>query len=129
MSYAIIRNQKYKRCNFGLSYRHNERINKSYSNKEIDRQRTELNYHLKKPENSYDKVFERIRKENNLKGQIKEVSNITCEYIITSDKEFFDKIGVEETKRYFKTAYDFVCQYKNLGEIRNDIMLIANVSS
>ena len=51
-----------------------------------------------------------------MKGQIKEVSNIVCEYIITSDKEFFDKIGDEETKRYFKTAYDFVCQYKNLGE-------------
>lgn len=71
---------------------------------------------MKKPENSYEKEFERIRKENDLKGQIKEVSNIVCEYIITSDKEFFDKIGVEETKRYFKTAYDFVCQYKDLGE-------------
>ena len=55
-------------------------------------------------------------KEYNLKGQIKTVSNIACEYIITSDKEFFETIGEEETKRYFETAYKFVSEYKNLGE-------------
>lgn len=52
----------------------------------------------------------------NLKGQIKTVSNIACEYIITSDKQFFEEIGEEETKRYFETAYNFVAEYKNLGE-------------
>lgn len=36
--------------------------------------------------------------------------------MITSDKEFFDKIWLEETKRYFKESYEFVCNYKNLGE-------------
>ena len=36
--------------------------------------------------------------------------------IFTSDKEFFDNIGEEETKRYFETAYNFVAEYKNLGE-------------
>lgn len=52
------------------------------------------------------------------------VSNIACEYIITSDKEFFERIGKDETKRYFETAYKFVCQYKNLGE---QYILSANV--
>ena len=51
-----------------------------------------------------------------MKGQIKTVSNIACEYIITSDKEFFEQIGEKETKRYFETAYEFVTKYKNLGE-------------
>ena len=27
-----------------------------------------------------------------------------------------NKIGLEETKRYFKESYKFVCNYKNLGE-------------
>ncbi|MBQ9313630.1 MAG: plasmid recombination protein [Clostridia bacterium] len=116
MSYAIIRNVKYKRANLTLAYRHNERKNSHYSNKNIDKSRTYLNYHLKEPMQSYEKEFERIRKEHNLKGQIKDVSNIACEYIITSGKEFFEQIGEEETKRYFKTAYDFVCEYKDLGE-------------
>lgn len=57
-----------------------------------------------------------MSKEYNLKGQIKTVSNIICEYIITSDKAFFDAIGKDETKRYFETAYKFVCEYKGLGK-------------
>lgn len=43
-------------------------------------------------------------------------SIILCEMMITSDNEFFDKIGLEETKRYFRESYEFVCNYKNLGE-------------
>ena len=75
-----------------------------------------MNYSLKSPQFTYGKEFERVRKEYNLKGQIKTVSNIVCEYIITSDKAFFETIGEDETKRYFETAYKFVCEYKDLGE-------------
>ncbi len=116
MSYAIIRNEKYKKANLKGIYRHNERKNINYSNKNIDKERTILNYHLKVPLFSYEKEFERTKKELNLKGQIKEVSNIVCECIITSDNKFFKEIEDEETKRYFKTAYDFMCQYKDLKE-------------
>lgn len=116
MSYAIIRNQKYKRENLKGIFRHNERKNENYSNKNIDKEKSHLNYSLKDPRYSYEKEFERIRKEYNLKGQIKPVSNIACEYIITSDNEFFNRIGEKETRRFFETAYKFVCEYKNLGE-------------
>ena len=116
MSYAIIRNAKYKSENLKGIYRHNERKNTNYSNKNIDKDKSYLNYSLKTPQFTYQKEFERVRKEYNLKGQIKTVSNIVCEYIITSDKLFFDTIGEDETKRYFETAYKFVCEYKDLGE-------------
>ena len=116
MSYAIIRNEKYKRENLKGIYRHNERRNKNYSNKNINQELSYLNYSLKDCKHSYEKEFELIREIYNLKGQIKTVSNIVCEYIITSDKEFFNSIGAEETKRYFETAYEFVCEYKSLGE-------------
>jgi hypothetical protein len=116
MSYAIIRNTKYKRENLKGIYRHDERRNKNYSNANIDKEKSYLNYSIKSPQYSYEKEFEQIRKQYNLKGQIKVVSNIACEYIITSDKEFFESIGEEETKRYFETAYKFVSEYKNLGE-------------
>lgn len=116
MSYAIIRNTKYKRENLKGIYRHNERRNKNYSNGNIDKEKSYLNYSIKSPQYSYEKEFDIIRKKYNLKGQIKTVSNIACEYIITSDKEFFEMIGEEETKRYFETAYKFVSEYKNLGE-------------
>ena len=116
MSYAIVRNEKYKRENLKGIYRHNERRNKNYSNKNINKELSYLNYSLKDCKHSYEKEFELVREKYNLKGQIKTVSNIVCEYIITSDKEFFNSIGAEETKRYFETAYKFVCDYKNLGE-------------
>ena len=116
MSYATIRNEKYKRENLKGIYRHNERRNKNYSNKNINKELSYLNYSLKDCKYSYEKEFELIKEKYNLKGQIKSVSNIVCEYIITSDKEFFNSIGAEETKRYFETAYKFVCGYKNLGE-------------
>lgn len=116
MSYAIIRNTKYKRENLKGIFRHNERRNKNYSNDNIDKEKSYLNYSIKLPQYSYEKEFDIIRKKYNLKGQIKTVSNIACEYIITSDHDFFEGIGEEEIKRFFETAYKFVVEYKDLGE-------------
>ena len=116
MSYAIIRNTNYKMKNLAGIYRHNERKNTNYSNKNINKQNSILNYSIKTPYSTYEKVFKDIRKKYNLQGMIKKVSNVMCEFIITSDKEFFNSIGEEETKRYFETAYKFVSNYNNLGE-------------
>ena len=116
MSYAIIRHTNYKMKNLAGIYRHNERKNTNYSNKEINKQNSKLNYSIKAPYSTYEKIFKDIRKKYDLKGMIKKVSNVMCEFIITSDKEFFKSIGEEETKRYFQTAYKFVANYKNLGE-------------
>lgn len=116
MSYAIIRNTNYKMKNLSGIYRHNERKNTNYSNKDINRQNSILNYSIKAPYSTYEKIFKDIQKNYNLKGMIKKVSNVMCEFIITSDKEFFKAIGEEETKRYFETAYKFVANYNNLGE-------------
>ena len=116
MSYAIIINTNYKIKNLAGIYRHNERKNTNYSNKNIDKNKSKENYSLKKPSTTYVKLFKAIKEKYDLKGQIKSVSNVACEYIITSDKDFFDNIGKEETKRFFKTAYSFVCNFKQLGE-------------
>lgn len=116
MSYAIIRNEKYTKDEMNQLSPHNERNKKKYSNQNIDRTRSHFNYHLKKPkENTYYKEFQRLQKENNLTGQIHKNSIYACEMIITSDKEFFHKIGEKETKRYFQTAYNFIANYNNLG--------------
>lgn len=116
MSYAIIRNEKLTRAKAMGAYKHNERKTKNHSNKSIDKSKTELNYYLKKNELSYIKEFDRIKEQYDLKGQIRSNSNIMCEMIFTSDQKFFDKIGYEETKRYFNESYDFIYKYKNLGE-------------
>ncbi len=96
-----------------LSERHNERRNKNYSNKDIDPSRTCLNYHLKQPTAaSYEQEFYRIRDEYDLKGNLrltgKKQSTILCEFMITSDKQFFDRLGKERTRDFFRDAYRFV---------------------
>lgn len=117
MSYAIIRNEKYTKEKMLQISPHNERQKKSYSNKNIDKNKTYLNYHLKKPiENTYLKEFKRLKEENNLKGQIHKNSIYVCEMLITSDKEFFNNIGEKETKRYFQESFNFISQYKGLGQ-------------
>lgn len=116
MSYAIIRNDKLTRVDAQGSYIHNDRRSKGHSNKDIDPTRTHLNFWCKKNELTYIKEFDKMKKEYDLRGTIRSNSNIMCEMMITSDNAFFNKIGLEETKRYFKESYKFVCNYNNLEE-------------
>ena len=116
MSYAIIRNDKLTRVDAQGAYIHNDRRSKGHSNKDIDPTKTHLNFWCKKNELTYIKEFDKIKKEYDLKGTIRSNSNIMCEMMITSDNAFFDKIGLEKTKRYFEESYKFVCNYNNLGE-------------
>ena len=113
MSYAIIRNENHKMNAVPLLERHNERLNKNYSNKDIDLSRSSENYHLKQIQTAtYQQEFERIRTRQQLKGNLrlqgKKQSTVMCEFVITSDKEFFDRLGTDRTKQFFKDAYKFV---------------------
>ena len=116
MSYAIIRNANYKKDNLAGLYKHNERKNTNYSNKDINKNNSIKNYSIKQCNTTYSKAINELIKTNDLKCRITSYTNLVCEFIITSDKEFFEEIGEEETKRYFQTAYNFVANYKNLGE-------------
>lgn len=116
MSYAIVRNEKLTRAEVNGKGTHNDRKAKCHTNKDIDPTRTHLNYYIKKNNYTYTKEFDKLRKEHNLAGHLRENSIIICQMIFTSDQEFFDRIGEEETKRYFDECYKFICNYKNLGE-------------
>ena len=87
MSYAIIRNQNYKKDNLAFIYRHNERKNTNYSNKDIDRTRGIENYSIKQPKTTYWKELTNLIKEYSLEGRIIKSTNVLCEFIITSDKD------------------------------------------
>lgn len=116
MYFSIIRNIKHKESTLNLAFRHNERRNTNYSNKDIDKSKSYQNYSIKACPVPYSKKINQIRNDYRLKGQIKSTSNLACEYVITSNKEFFNEIGEAETRRYFETAYKFIANYKNLGE-------------
>ncbi len=116
MSYAIIRNSNYKKDNLAGLYKHNERKNTNYSNKDIHKDISHKNYSIKHCPTTYSNRLKQLIKEFDLKGRIISTTNVMCEFVITSDKEFFENIGEQETKRYFETAYNFVADYNNLGE-------------
>ena len=116
MSYAIVRNEKLTRAEINGKGTHNDRKAKNHTNKDIDPTKTYLNYYIKKNELTYTKEFDKYLKENNVQCHLRSNSIIMCQMIFTSDQAFFDKIGEEETKRYFDECYKFICDYKNLGE-------------
>ena len=116
MSYAIIRNEKYTLNQLSVLYRHNERKNTNYSNKDIILENGKNNYSIKYCPTTYEKAFRNIKKQYNLQGKIKNISNVACEYIITASPDFFENLSQDEIKRYFESAYNFVCGFKNLGE-------------
>ena len=116
MSYAIVRNEKLTRAEVNGKCTHNDRKAKNHKNEDIDSTRTHLNYYIKKNNYTYTKEFDKLRKEQNLAGHLRENSIIMCKMIFTSDQEFFNRIGEQETKRYFDECYKFICNYKNLGE-------------
>ena len=78
--------------------------------------RTHLNYYIKKNNYTYTKEFDEFLKERNITAHLKKTSIIMCQLMFTSDQAFFDRIGKQETKRYFDECYKFICNYKNLGE-------------
>ena len=116
MNYAIIRNAKYQANKLSLIFRHNERKNTYYSNKDINRKVSNINYSIKKCVVPYSKKLNELKREYNLRGTFKGNSNVACEYIITASPDFFEGLADDEIKRYFETAYKFVCSFKNLGE-------------
>lgn len=94
----------------------NDRKAKCHTNKDIDPTRTHLNYYIKKNNYTYTKEFDEFLKERNITAHLKKTSIIMCQLMFTSDQAFFDRIGEQETKRYFDECYKFICNYKNLGE-------------
>lgn len=126
MSYAIVRNEKLTRVKAQGICVHNDRRARNHTNKDIDSERTHLNYYLKKNQLNYVKEFDKLKEKNNLKGMIRSNSIIMCEMVFTSDKEFFDKIGEKETRRYFEECYKFASNYKNLGE-QNIVSCVAHL--
>ena len=71
MNYAIIRNAKYQANKLSLVFRHNERKNSYYSNKDINRKVSNVNYSIKKCVVPYSKKLNELKREYNLRGTFK----------------------------------------------------------
>ena len=120
MSYVVARMTKYKSGNLGGAYRHNERIFKQHSNKDIDIERSHLNYELTDRDRSlsYENQIKNYIDENKISKRAIRKDAVLCnEWIITSDKDFFAKLTPEETKRFFETSKNYFAENYGLENI------------
>ena len=101
---------KYKSGNvFGLQ-KHNQRENKNYSNMDIDKARTPLNYDLVNQGNiNYLKRVKSIIEANRTSERaIRKDATVMTSTIVTSDKGFFDKLSLKEQRLFFEESYKFL---------------------
>lgn len=108
MSMLVARMEKMKSDNLVGCGNHNLRLTKGHSNPDIDVELSYLNYDLIGVTNSYKVDIEKYINENKSSSRaIRKDAVLINEWIITSDKPFFDKLSPEETKKYFETAVDY----------------------
>lgn len=124
MSYAIFRTQKMKSTVIDKCQRHNQRENKNYSNKDINFNKTNLNYdlHNNKSIVYIDEINKKIKERYTGTKAIRKDAVLNVECLITSDSEFFKTIGSDETKRFFKESYEFI-----KSEFGKENIIYANV--
>ena len=102
MSYMVCHFGKYKSGNvFGLQ-KHNQRENENYSNIDIDKARTPLNYDLVNQGNiNYLKRVKSIIEANRASERaIRKDATVYCECIISSDSDFFENLTEDKQKEF-----------------------------
>jgi hypothetical protein len=109
MKYAIIHMMKHTRYAVTGMQIHNRREKESHTNKDIRRDKTHLNYHIKGGEGSYlsliDKRLNEIPKPDK---KYRSDAIYAAEFIITASPEYMATLTEGEKKRYFRTAVEFI---------------------
>lgn len=109
MSKVVAHMAKMKAGNLSGIQKHNERLNNNYSNEMIDVSRSHLNYDLvKNSDLTYKEMIDKHIAENIvLKRALRKDAVLVNEWIISSEKKFFDKLNEQQTREYFQVAVDY----------------------
>jgi hypothetical protein len=112
MSYAVLHMQKLKQPAIKGIQIHNQREKESQTNGDIDQSRAHLNYDLVNQSNiDYnEKINKRIEEGVTTGKAIRKDAVKLASFMVTSDKEFFDRLPEREEKQFFESAYEFFCE-------------------
>src|SRR5699024_1742063 len=107
MSYAVCRMQKVKSAGLKGMQFHNQRERESRTNEDIDRERTHENYDLKNDKNiDYnERVKEIIESQKIGTRKTRKDAVLVNELLVTSDRDFFERLDPSEQKRFFEESY------------------------
>ena len=108
MSFAVARMQKVKSGNLVGVGNHNQRNTDNHSNKDIDVERSHLNYDLVNRTENYKRDIEQFINDNKSSSRaVRKDAVLINEWIITSDNLFFKDKDDKEIKDFFDTAKSY----------------------
>ena len=104
---SVVRNQAYKKSEFSIRERHNERLNETYYNSDIQSDRQHLNVYFKQNEGSYTETFEKMLTDGTISTRgLKSDAKVFDEFVFDVNTEYFDRNGgYEYAKSFFEEAY------------------------
>ena len=113
MPYAILRFQKAQSGGVAGRDRHNERKKEEYkSNPNIDRSKSEQNYHLIEPSGKYKQCcMDRI---GDVGCRVRSNSVVMVEVLITASPEIMEQLNNEQQRQFFERAAAFL--YERIGK-------------
>src|SRR5699024_8586616 len=107
MSYAVVRMQKMKSHDLkGIQF-HNQRERERKTNDDIDEELSDEKYDLANNENiDYkERVKEIIESQKTGTRKTRKDAVLVNELLVTSDREFFDRLDPVEENRFFEESY------------------------
>ena len=110
MSYAVVHMKKIKTAGLKGVQFHHQRERESQTNPDIDKNKSGLNYDIVNSEKNIDfnKTVKNIIKENVITDRaIRKDAVVLCDFIISSDKNFFKNLTQEQQHDFFKKSCDF----------------------
>lgn len=111
MSYLVARMQKMKAGNLVGMGNHNQRLTDNHSNKDIDTERSYLNYDLVNRTDNYKTDIQQFINDNKLSSRaVRKDAVLINEWIITSDNHFFKDKDDKEIKDFFEQSKDYFAE-------------------
>lgn len=112
MSLLVLHMDKFKKSAIRGIQSHNRRERESHSNPDIDYSRSAGNYdlHESASDNYAQAIQNRIDDLLMVKAVRKDAVHM-CGLIVSSDKEFFDKLNADEARRFFKEAAAYLTDF------------------
>ena len=111
MSMIVARMQKMKAENLVGIGNHNQRKTKNHSNPDIDSSLSKLNYDLVDRTQNYKTDIENFINENKSTTRaVRKDAVLVNEWIITSDKDFFDNLTESEIEIFFESSKDYFAE-------------------
>lgn len=110
MAYMVARTEKRKAGDLGGYQIHVDRKTENHGNKDIDNERSHLNYDLvghSKETSFKEEVLDFIEENKSSKRATRKDAVVLQDWLIGSSQKFFDDLSAEETRRYFEVAVEF----------------------